>query len=147
MEILGIGGAELIAILIIMLVVAGPKRMIQWAYIMGKYTAKARAMWTESMAYLQKEFDAAGLDMELPKEPPSRRGLSKQLTKQVEKAFSPVTKPVQEALDETTSEVNQLKKQATVTDSNANGSKNQTSVSSNGTPDLGTWSGNNPGDS
>ena len=63
MEILGIGGAEFIAIFIIMLVVAGPKRMIQWAYVMGKYTAKIRAMWAESMTYLQKEFDAAGLDV------------------------------------------------------------------------------------
>jgi len=145
MEILGIGGAELVAILIIMLVVAGPKRMIQWAYILGKYTAKARAMWTESMAYLQKEFEAAGLDVELPKEPPTRGGLNRKLTQQVEKAFSPVTKPVQEALDETTAQVNQLKTQSTITD--ANGSGAQSSVSSNGTPNLGTWSGNNPNDS
>jgi len=145
MEILGIGGAELVAILIIMLVVAGPKRMIQWAYVLGKYTAKARAMWTESMAYLQKEFEAAGLDVELPKEPPTRRSLNRQLTRQVEKAFSPVTKPVQEALDETAAQVNQVKKQTTLSDSN--GSNATTSVSSNGTPDLGTWSGSNPKDS
>lgn len=142
MEILGVGGAEFVAIFIIMLVVAGPKRMIQWAYVLGKYTAKIRAMWTESMAYLQKEFDAAGLDVELPKEPPSRRGLSRQLTQQVEKAFSPVTKPVKDALDETTAQVNEIKKQATITDSNGSNAKPQ--PSSNGTPDLGTWSGSKP---
>ena len=144
MEILGVGGAELVAILIIMLVVAGPKRMIQWAYILGKYTAKVRAMWAESMSYLQKEFDAAGLDVELPKEPPTRGSFNRQLTQQVEKAFSPITKPVKEALDETTSQVNQLKKQATVTESNGAAAKPQ--PTSNGTQDLGTWSGNKPGE-
>jgi Sec-independent protein translocase protein TatA len=140
MEILGIGGAELVAILIIMLVVAGPKRMIHWAYIMGKYTAKVRAMWAESMSYLQKEFDAAGLDVQLPKEPPTRGSLRKQLTQQVDKALSPVTKPVKDALDETSAEIGQLKKQATVTDTN--GANGKTQPSSNGTPDLGTWSVN-----
>ena|SRR5258705_869801 len=144
MEILGVGGAELVAILIIMLVVAGPKRMIQWAYILGKYTAKVRAMWAESMSYLQKEFDAAGLDVELPKEPPTRGSFNRQLTQQVEKAFSPITKPVKEALDETTSQVNQLKKQATVTESNGSAVKSQ--PTSNGTQDLGTWSGNKSGE-
>jgi Sec-independent protein translocase protein TatA len=146
MEILGVGGAELVAIFIIMLVVAGPKRMIQWAYILGKYTAKVRAMWAESMTYLQKEFDAAGLDVELPKEPPTRGSFNRQLTQQVEKAFSPVTKPVKDALEETTSQVNQLKKQATITESNGNGSAAKPSSSSNGngTTDLGTWSANKP---
>lgn len=144
MEILGIGGAELVAILIIMLVVAGPKRMIQWAYILGKYTAKVRAMWTESMAYLQKEFDAAGLDVELPKEPPTRGSLNRQLSQQVEKAFSPVTKPVKDAIDQTKAEVSQLKDQATVTESNGTSAKPP--AASNGSTDLGTWSGKKPGE-
>ena len=144
MEILGIGGAEFIAIFIIMLVVAGPKRMIQWAYVMGKYTAKIRAMWAESMTYLQKEFDAAGLDVELPKEPPTRGSLNRQITQQVGKAFAPITKPVKDALDETTAEVKQIKKQATVSDSSALNPTPQ--PSSNGTPDLGTWSGKKSSD-
>ncbi len=144
MEILGIGGAEFIAIFIIMLVVAGPKRMIQWAYVMGKYTAKIRAMWAESMTYLQKEFDAAGLDVELPKEPPTRGSLNRQITQQVGKAFAPITKPVKDALDETTAEVKQIKKQATISDSSGLNSAPQ--PSSNGTPDLGTWSGKKSSD-
>jgi Sec-independent protein translocase protein TatA len=142
MEILGVGGAELVAILIIMLVVAGPKRMIQWAYILGKYTAKVRAMWAESMTYLQKEFDAAGLDVQLPKEPPTRGSFNRQLTQQVEKAFSPVTKPVKDALDETKAQVNELKTQATITESN--GSAAKPPAASNGANDLGTWSETKP---
>ena len=64
MEIFGIGGAELVAILIIMLVVAGPKRMVQWAYVLGQYVSKARAMWDGVMAGVQKEIDDAGLDID-----------------------------------------------------------------------------------
>ena len=63
MEIFGVGGAELAAILIIMLIVAGPKRMIQWAYVLGQYMAKARAMWAETMTYVQKELNDAGMDV------------------------------------------------------------------------------------
>lgn len=48
MDILGIGGWELVAIIIIMLVVAGPKRMIQWSYTAGKYVAIMRKMWAET---------------------------------------------------------------------------------------------------
>jgi Sec-independent protein translocase protein TatA len=138
MEILGVGGAEFVAILIIMLIVAGPKRMIQWAYVLGKYTAKARAMWAESMTYIQKEFDEAGVDIQLPKEPPTRGNLNKQLKQQVNKAFTPVTKPVQDALDETRAEVKELKQQATITDRTATSAKPE--AASNGKTDLGTWS-------
>lgn len=140
MEILGIGGAEFIAIFIIMLVVAGPKRMIQWAYILGKYTARARAMWAESMAYIQKEFDEAGVDIQLPKEPPTRGSLNKQINQQVNKALSPVTKPVQEALDEAKVGVSEVKKAATISAaSNGNAPKPQSSTG--GPSDFGTWSG------
>ncbi len=147
MEILGIGGAELIAILIIMLVVAGPKRMIQWAYILGKYAAKARAMWAETMTYIQKEFKDAGVDIELPKEVPTRGNLNRQINKQVEKAMSPVTKPMQEALDETTSQLKDLKQQATVREPSSKPlpvkppTTSASAPSSNGSADFGTWSG------
>jgi Sec-independent protein translocase protein TatA len=146
MEILGVGGAEFIAILIIMLVVAGPKRMIQWAYIMGKYVAKARAMWAESMAYIQKEFDEAGVDIQLPKEPPTRRGLSKHINQQVNKALTPVTKPMQDVLDDTKLEINPIKPQTPSTSRPVIASKSAPSMNTNGngnghgTVDLGTWS-------
>jgi Sec-independent protein translocase protein TatA len=101
MEIFGIGTTELIAILIIMLVVAGPKRMIQWAYILGRYTAKLRRMWGEMMAMVQREFDEAGLDVNVPKDIPTRNNLANQM----KDALSGVTRPVQDALDEVKTEV------------------------------------------
>jgi Sec-independent protein translocase protein TatA len=146
MEILGIGGAELVAILIIMLIVAGPKRMMQWAYILGKYTAKARAMWAESMSYIQQEMKEAGMDVELPKTPPTRGSINRQIAK----ALTPVTKPIQEALDETNTQLNEVKKQATITESNGRSlNLPQTPPSpppDNTQPNLGTWSGSKPVD-
>ena len=96
MNIFGIGGAELVLILLIMLIVAGPKRMIHWSYILGQYVAKFRVMWSETVDLIQKEFDEAGVDIQVPKEIPTRQSLNKQINK----AMEPVTRPVKEALDE-----------------------------------------------
>lgn len=101
MELFGIGTTELIAILLIMLVVAGPKRMLQWAYILGQYTAKLRQMWAETMAVMQKEFDQAGVDVTLPKNFPNRNSLVNQMNN----ALSGITKPVQDVLDEVKTDV------------------------------------------
>ena len=139
MEIFGVGGAELVAILIIMLVVAGPKRMIQWAYVLGTYMAKARAMWAETMTYVQKELSDAGVDLELPKDIPTRGSFNKEISKQVQKAVAPISKPIQETMDAAKAEVQQIKADATITDNGA--VKTNTTASTNGNSDLGTWSG------
>jgi sec-independent protein translocase protein TatB len=134
MEIFGVGTGELVLILVIMLIVVGPKRMIHWAYILGQYTAKLRAMWAETMSYVEKEFREAGMDVELPKDIPTRGQFNRQLTQQIDKALTPVTKPMQDVLDETKSQVNEIKSSATISESN--GYKAQSSPES----DLGTWS-------
>lgn len=96
MDILGIGGAELIAILILMLVVAGPKRMIEWAYVLGQYVAKLRSMWKDVMAVVQQEVNQAGLDIKVPTEMPTRSSVNRSINQ----AFTTFTRPVQETLDE-----------------------------------------------
>ena len=96
MNFFGVGGPELIAILIIMLVVAGPKRMIHWSYLLGQYVAKFRAIWSQTVDLVQKEFDDAGVGIQLPKTPPSRSSMNKAISD----AIKPVTQPVQESLDE-----------------------------------------------
>jgi Sec-independent protein translocase protein TatA len=101
MDILGIGGWEFVAILLIMLIVAGPKRMIQWSYTLGQYVAKLRRMWAETAAMLQKELDEAGVDLKVPTEPPTRGTLKRE----VNKALSNVTKPIQDTVDEVKKEV------------------------------------------
>ncbi len=144
MEILGVGGAELVAIFIITLIVAGPKRMIRWAYIMGKYTAKARALWAESMNYIQQELKEAGMDVELPKEPPTRASLNRQVTK----ALAPVAKPLQDVLDDTKAQLNEVKQAATIPEPNGNGVNVPKAAPppDENKPNLGTWSGGKPVD-
>jgi Sec-independent protein translocase protein TatA len=96
MNILGVGGWEVAVILVIMLIVAGPKRMIAWAYVLGQYTSKLRRMWAETMTAFQKELNESGVDIELPKDIPTRGTLNQE----VGKMLTPLTKPFQEAMQE-----------------------------------------------
>ncbi len=96
MNIFGVGAAELLAILLIMLVFAGPKRMIHWSHILGQHVARFRKIWSETVDLVQKEFDEAGVDIKLPKEPPTRKSLNRS----VAEAVKPMTQPVQDSLDE-----------------------------------------------
>jgi Sec-independent protein translocase protein TatA len=118
-NIFGIGGAELIIIILIMLVVAGPKRMILWAYIIGQYVGKLRKMWEEVVDVMQQEVDAAGLDIDIPKELPTRQNIAKAVTQAVkpytdtvQKELEEAQKPIQETLDETNDLLKQTQKEA-----------------------------------
>ena len=104
MNILGIGGPELVIILVLMLIVAGPKRMIQWAYIMGTYVAKFRRMWAETVDVLQHEFDEAGVGVQIPKDLPTRGNIRSQAAKMM----STVTDPVKETMGQLDTEVKQI---------------------------------------
>ena len=112
MEIFGVGAGEVVAILVIMLVVAGPKRMVQWAYVLGQYVSKARAMWGDVMAGVQKEIDDAGLDVQLPKTMPTRADLNSltnlsKLTNPVNNVWAGITAPVQEVMNDVSTEIKQ----------------------------------------
>ncbi len=109
MEIFGVGGAEMAAILIIMLVVAGPKRMVQWAYVLGQYIAKARAMWADVMAGVQKEIDDAGLDVKLPTTMPTSVNLNSltKLANPVNNVWAGITAPVQDVMNDVSTEIKQ----------------------------------------
>jgi Sec-independent protein translocase protein TatA len=149
MEILGVGGAELVVILIIMLIVAGPKRMIRWAYVLGTYVSKLRSMWAESMKVIEQEMKQAGMDIELPKEPPTRSSINKSLANALKPVSQPldevakeITKPMQQALDETSSQINQIKQNAAINESNGASSP----PPNNSQPNFGTWSGGEKSD-
>lgn len=110
MEILGIGGLELVMIIAIMLVVAGPKRMIQWSYTAGRYLSQLRRMWGETAQMLQKEFDQAGIDVKVPEKMPTRASIRGDINR----ALSPVTKPIQDQMDAVKNEVDIVKDAATI---------------------------------
>lgn len=105
MNVFGVGAWELVAILLIMLVFAGPKRMIHWSYVLGQHVAKFRKIWSETVDLVQKEFDDAGVDIKLPKEPPTRKSLNRSLTD----AVKPMTNPIQDSLDEVKQDMNTFK--------------------------------------
>jgi Sec-independent protein translocase protein TatA len=110
MEIFGVGGAELVAILIIMLIVAGPKRMIQWAYVLGQYVAKFRSMWSDVMDGVQKELDAAGMDVQFPKTMPTRAEFNKGIntfTNPVSNVWAGIKAPVEDVMKDVSTEFKQ----------------------------------------
>ncbi len=116
MNILGVGGSELIIIFVIMLLIAGPRRMIKWAYILGQYVAKFRRMWAETVDVLQHEFDEAGVDIQVPRELPTRGSLNKTAAQ----ALGGVTAPVKETLDQVNEEVKTIKTTTASTAQTAN---------------------------
>ena len=106
MNIFGVGTTELVIIVLIMLIVAGPKRMVRWAYHIGVYVGKFRKMWSEVVDVVQKEIDEAGVDVKIPKEIPTRQNIGKYVseiakpyTKELEQAAKEVQNPVKESLD------------------------------------------------
>lgn len=128
MNIFGVGGAELVVILAIMLIVAGPKRMIRWAYVMGQWVGKLRVLWAQTVDALQQELDAAGVEVQLPKEPPTRQSLNRF----VQDTARSVARPLEDAAREVEAEA-EVKKRP------ANGHKQAASPAPSA--HLGTWSG------
>lgn len=104
MNFFGIGGTELLVIFAIMLVVAGPKRMIRWAYVLGLYVGKARDMWSQAVSVLQKELDDAGAGIKLPTQPPTRQNISRIVSDVVK----PYTQELEKEWQETQSAVRDI---------------------------------------
>lgn len=108
MNLFGIGAAELAIIFLIMLIIAGPKRMMQWAFIAGTYVAKLRKMWDETSKILKKELEQAGIEPEVVdtlQELAKPRGLRKAnpldaLVDEMKKPMEQALKPVEAVVDE-----------------------------------------------
>jgi hypothetical protein len=82
-----------------------------WSYTLGKYVAQLRKMWAETAQVIQKEFDEAGVDVQVPKNIPTRGDLNREIGR----ALTPVTKPFQESLDATKKEIDATKKSVSFT--------------------------------
>ncbi|GAB4308765.1 MAG: hypothetical protein Kow00117_02050 [Phototrophicales bacterium] len=148
MNILGLGFWELVLIVIIMLVVAGPQRMLQWAYHAGKLLAKARDMWSKLMLNVQRELDEAGLDVELPKDlnrtqiEKFTRNVMKPLQEPIQQGMRAYQQEVKKLESEVKGQVKQLETEATQPDR----TPPQVDASSKPQPQqpnssFGTWSG------
>ena len=152
MNIFGIGGAELVIILVIMLIVAGPQRMIRWAYILGQYTSKLQKLWQEAATVLQKEFDEAGVDLEVPKKIPTKG----EIRRQVQSAANPLMRPLDEVKKEIGRDMDNLRLSTQIGNLNEPAATKNAAVEKpseppaqengkpqeNGkAPNFGTWSG------
>lgn len=126
MNIFGVGGAELVLILLIMLIVAGPKRMARWAYVLGTYVGKLRVVWAQMMDTIQTEIDEAGIDVQLPRTPPTRH----EMNRIARDAAKPFTAPVEDAWRQAQREVSEPVKSAR--------------DEANAAVDFGTWQQDEP---
>jgi sec-independent protein translocase protein TatB len=99
MNILGIGAPEIVIIVVIVLIVAGPERAMRWIYLVGREFGKIRAMSAEAMAVFRAEIESAGLDKDLDE----LRETGKQLQKMVNETPDP-----RRAVGEVIKEVNVL---------------------------------------
>jgi len=110
MNILGVGPAELVIVFLLMLMIAGPKRMIAWAYVAGQYVAKLRKMWQEASKVIRKELEQAGVEPEVMDtfeqwaNPRTRsqttRNLLDPVVKEMQKPLDEVMKPVNDTMNE-----------------------------------------------
>ncbi len=112
MNILGIGGMELALILLITLFVAGPKRLLSWSHQLGRFLARAQRLWADSASLLQRELDEAGMDIRVPRQIPTRRGLTQQLRGAMRQAVRPLGEPIEEIQDELRADLRALSQDA-----------------------------------
>jgi Sec-independent protein translocase protein TatA len=155
MNILGIGAPELILILMIAIIVAGPKRMIRWAFILGQYIGKLRAMWADVAKVIQAEVDQAGLDVQVPTDLPTKAAVGRMIQQAAKPLADPISKAAREvdqdfrrAQSEVKSTATEVKSAATEVKRTA-ASTAQSAQKNGATPkppaapppaiDLGTW--------
>jgi Sec-independent protein translocase protein TatA len=100
MNLFGVGGWELFLVFVIMLIVAGPKRIVQWAYTLGKWSAKMQQVWQQTVKVLQSELDEAGIEVQLPQELPTRHSLRQTAQQFGKQVMSPALDPFAEASKE-----------------------------------------------
>lgn len=94
MSLFGVGIMELVLVVMIALIVAGPKRMIQWAYMTGRFIAQIQHTWSKAIEAMQKEFDEAGVDLHLPKDPMNPQ----EMRRFKEEALKPIREPMEQAI-------------------------------------------------
>jgi Sec-independent protein translocase protein TatA len=139
MNIFGMGEWELLLIVLIMLVVAGPKRMIQWAYVLGKYTAQLQVMFKNTMQALQKEVNAAGVDVQLPDQlPTSREQFRKQITQIAKPLTQPLEQGAQQAMGEMRAAANDVRNAANAVSSDVRNATNAINTTNGKASDTGT---------
>jgi Sec-independent protein translocase protein TatA len=140
MNIFGIGTAELAIIFVLMLMVAGPKRMAQWAYVLGQYVAKLRTMWQETSKVIRAELEAAGVEPEVVDtleqyaNPRSRPSVRNAMSQQLDNLVKTEMKPVDDALKPVGDVMQEVKKSTPLAGAQADGNSQSTDSASGDKP-------------
>lgn len=140
MNFLGVGGTELLLILLIALIVAGPRRLITWSYELGRWLARAQRIWAESARMMQRELDEADIDFKVPRQIPTRRGLNQQLKSAIRRAAAPIQEPLDELQGEIRSDLNADIRTLDQASRELRGEAKKTQPPATGSPDYGSWS-------
>lgn len=108
MNIFGIGPAELVLIFLIALVVAGPQRMMLWAYHAGRFVGRLRKYWEEFAAVIEAEAREAGIDVKVPRQPPTRQTIDRSIRQTIQ----PYTQDIQKLADDVRAPLEETTRQA-----------------------------------
>lgn len=140
MSLFGVGIMELVLVVVIALIVAGPKRMLQWAYLTGRFIAQVQHTWSKAVSAMQKEFDEAGVDLHLPKDPMNPQ----EMRRFKEEALKPIREPMEQAIrdyqDEQRSLHNEIKQIGNEAVSDLREGENPTAPPPDDNNSFGTWS-------
>lgn len=148
MSIFGIGIWEIVMIMLIALIVAGPRRLLNWAYVTGRFFAQMRGLWDRTVTAMQKEIDSAGVDFKLPKDPTDRRAMRRL----AEDAVRPLREPMEKAMRDYETERRGIQNQLTAGDEGEADAHPQPAKKTTPPPtpsrssDFGTWSQNSRDD-
>ncbi len=61
--IFGIGLAEMVIIALVLFIIGGPANTARWARDLGRFVRKARQMWAETLAGLEREIGPEGKEI------------------------------------------------------------------------------------
>jgi sec-independent protein translocase protein TatB len=122
MNIFGVGGWELLLIILIALVVAGPKRLAVWAYHIGLWSAKLQDLWGEFARSLQQEMDDAGVNVKIPNTPPNRDQISRSIQEFGREIVKNAEAPIEEVKADVQRFQQQLEAESEAISRGANGS-------------------------
>ena len=61
--IFGIGLAEMVIIALVLFIIGGPANTAKWARDLGRFVGKARRMWVETLAGLEREIGPEGKEI------------------------------------------------------------------------------------
>ena len=110
--IFGVGIAEVMVIVVVILVIGGPKNAVKWSRDLGRMLRQAREIWQQMMKDLEKDLGEDGKEImkatrdltrniNSVRTQASPRRLTQQATRMIEQAADEAEGSLKEALEET----------------------------------------------